>query len=110
MMVKMANTQTALRTALLCAAHEFSDYLPEPLEPGDCDELMHIMEPVVMGLLTDSQARCKQLEEAAEMLWIAVANVSGSDWTTQTPEWQDAAARFRDLYLSTLTPTERPPS
>lgn len=36
---------------------------------------------------------------AAEMLWVVLANVSGGDWTKQTPEWQEAAARWRDNYF-----------
>ena len=36
---------------------------------------------------------------AAEMLWVVLANVSGSDWKKQSPEWQKAAARWRDAYF-----------
>jgi hypothetical protein len=46
-----------------------------------------------------------QLRAAAEMLWVVIANVSGSDWSTQTEEWQEAAARWRDAYFAALKPT-----
>lgn len=39
-----------------------------------------------------------KFDDAAEYLWGVVANVSGGDWTLQTPEWQQAAARARDAY------------
>jgi hypothetical protein len=40
------------------------------------------------------------MADAAEMLWVVLANVSGGDWTKQTPEWQEAAARWRDYYFA----------
>ena len=55
------------------------------------------------------EARCAELADAGEMLWATLAHVSGGDWTKQTPEWQEAAARFRDKYFAALT-TERPPT
>ncbi len=45
------------------------------------------------------------LTDAAEMLWVVVANVSGGDWTQQTPEWREAAARWRDYYFASLPAT-----
>lgn len=44
----------------------------------------------------------QQLADAAEMLWVCLANVSGSDWSKQSPEWQEAAARWRDFYFDAL--------
>lgn len=38
------------------------------------------------------------LANALEFAWGIIANVSGSDWSLQSPEWQEAAARFRDQY------------
>lgn len=40
----------------------------------------------------------ERMTNAAEMLWIVLANVSNGDWTKQTPEWQDCAARSRDEF------------
>jgi hypothetical protein len=45
------------------------------------------------------------MQDAAEMLWVVLANVSGGDWSKQTPEWQEAAARWRDNYFAALTGT-----
>ena len=41
----------------------------------------------------------KELQDAAEMLWVCLANVSEGDWTKQTIEWQEAAEKWRDNYL-----------
>lgn len=45
----------------------------------------------------------EQMADAAEMLWSVVANASGGDWSKQSPEWQAAAARWRDAYHHALT-------
>lgn len=42
------------------------------------------------------------MSDAADMLWVVLANVSGGDWTKQTPDWQEAAARWRDNYFEAL--------
>ena len=42
------------------------------------------------------------MADAAEMLWIVLANVSGGNWKEQSPEWQEAAARWRDNYFAVL--------
>ncbi len=34
-----------------------------------------------------------------EEAWGLIANVSGSDWTQRSQEWQEAAARWRDGYF-----------
>jgi hypothetical protein len=41
--------------------------------------------------------------DAAEMLWIVIANVSGGDWAKQSIEWQEAAERWRDNYFVALS-------
>ena len=50
------------------------------------------------------------MDDAAEMLWVVLANVSGGDWTQQSQEWQDAAARWRDNYFTALNAASRPPA
>lgn len=40
----------------------------------------------------------ERMRDAAEFLWIVLANVSEGDWTKQNEEWQTAAARARDDY------------
>jgi thiosulfate reductase cytochrome b subunit len=44
-----------------------------------------------------------RMADAAEMLWVVLANVSGGDWTKQSPEWNEAASRWRDDYFEALT-------
>ena len=35
-----------------------------------------------------------------ESAWGIIANAGGGDWTTQTDDWQRAAARWREEYHS----------
>lgn len=42
------------------------------------------------------------MADAAEMLWIVLANVSGGNWKLQSQEWQDAATRWRDYYFKAV--------
>ena len=44
----------------------------------------------------------KDFIDAAEMLWVVLANVNGSDWRKQDKEWQRAAAKWRDNYFEKL--------
>ena len=37
-----------------------------------------------------------------EWAWAVIANASGGDWTKESPEWQAAAAKWRDSWLKTL--------
>lgn len=46
------------------------------------------------------------IEDAAEMLWTVVANVSEGDWTKQTKEWQESAVKWRDFYFSLSNPKQ----
>lgn len=56
------------------------------------------------GFVFDMAHECPPtLADAAEMLWVVLANVSGGDWTKQSPEWQEAAARYRDQYFAALS-------
>jgi predicted Zn-dependent protease len=51
-----------------------------------------------------------QMADAAEMLWVVLANVSGGDWTQQSAEWQEAAARWRDAYFAAVKAASVPPA
>lgn len=42
------------------------------------------------------QREILRLMDALELAWGVIANVDGGDWTGQSPEWQQAAARWRD--------------
>ncbi len=52
----------------------------------------------------------QEMADAAEMLWVVLANASGGDWNQQTSEWQEAAARWRDNYFAALRLLPDPPS
>lgn len=58
---------------------------------------------IVIGAPAPADAQ-PNLADAAEMLWVVLANVSGGDWTKQSPEWQEAAARWRDYYMRVAHP------
>ena len=38
-----------------------------------------------------------------EYAWTIIANASGGDWTKESEEWQEAAAKWRDGYHAILT-------
>ncbi len=46
-------------------------------------------------------------EEAAEMLWNVLANVSEGDWSKQSKAWQNYAAKWRDYYFEAITTARR---
>lgn len=46
--------------------------------------------------------RTKDIKDAAEMLWVVLANVSGGDWSKQSEDWQNYAARWRDNYFKAI--------
>ena len=52
--------------------------------------------------LEDYKKRVREFVDAAEMLWICLANVSEGDWTKQTIAWQEAAQKWRDNYFKRL--------
>lgn len=41
--------------------------------------------------------------EALELAWGVIANAGGGDWSKETPEWQEAAARWRDAVMPGLS-------
>lgn len=43
-----------------------------------------------------------KLNDAAEMLLVVLANVSGGDWTAKPEKWPLAAARWRDNYFEAI--------
>lgn len=45
----------------------------------------------------------KKLADAAEMLWVVLANVNGGDWSKQSEEWKEAAKKWRDNYFKVLS-------
>ena len=42
--------------------------------------------------------RITMAHDLTEYAWGIIANAGGGDWTTQTDDWQMAAARWRDQY------------
>jgi hypothetical protein len=52
--------------------------------------------------------RLRQPLDLAETAWGIIANAGGGDWTKETQEWQDAAARWRDAYHAALDAAQEP--
>ena len=46
----------------------------------------------------DGVDRVSAAHSLAEYAWGIIANAGGGDWTTQTDDWQKAAAKWRDQY------------
>ena len=53
----------------------------------------------VLADLAAHQAVVRRLADAAEMLWVVLANAHGGDWMLAKTDWQEAAARWRNNYL-----------
>ena len=66
-----------------------------------CEELQEIKKEA-MNEINRRLRKAKEIADAAEMLWVVLASVSGGDWSKQSKEWQEAAARWRDNYLKTV--------
>lgn len=45
-------------------------------------------------------AETAALESKLELAWGIIANAGNGDWTKETPQWQEAAAKWRDSYTS----------
>lgn len=71
---------------------------------GELREALKISSVEFLGKMFDGPSCAKpkpveSIDDAAEMLWTVLANVSGGDWTKQSADWQEAAARWRDFYF-----------
>ncbi len=53
-------------------------------------------------IVESSETALATLRDAAEMLWVVLANVSGGNWKEQSADWQAAAARWRDNYFAAI--------
>ncbi len=42
------------------------------------------------------------LDDLLEVAWGIIANANGGDWDKATPEWKEAAERWRDRYFAVL--------
>lgn len=73
--------------------------LDDQVPPRSNEELLAIARHVRYAL-GGSETREAHLLGWA---WTIIANASEGDWTKQTPEWQEAAANWRDA-LHTPTP------
>jgi len=64
-----------------------------------CDHCMVVeLGPEWRDKLIEKE-KVKKLDDAAEMLWVVLANVSEGNWDKQDKPWQKAAAKWRDNYF-----------
>lgn len=52
---------------------------------------------------TTSVPTIEELDDALELAWGIIANASGGNWEKESPEWQEAAARWRDNVMPALS-------
>lgn len=98
--------------------HEAYGYLSRLLTSyaPQCEPLPDLMglctqiDNLLTGLRFGHREGQPTMADAAEMLWVVLANVSGGDWTQQSTEWQEAAARWRDNYFAAVKANADPPS
>jgi hypothetical protein len=60
-----------------------------------------LSDPTISAIFDIASAALR--DEDIMEAWGIIANVGGGDWTTQTQEWQDAAARWRDRVIAQLS-------
>ncbi len=58
----------------------------------------------------DAPDRISAADDLVESAWGIIANAGGGDWTTQTDDWQKAAAVWRERYHRYLDMFEQPSS
>ncbi len=55
-----------------------------------------------MGMMHEIAAFVGQRQLSEELAWGLIANAYGGDWTLASPEWREAAERWRDNYHASL--------
>ena len=66
--------------------------------------------PADLRRIADKVDQDPALRDAIEMAWGIIANAGGGDWTRETAEWQEAAARWRDSALPLIAPSPLRPA
>ena len=70
-------------------------------------EALEELKIFIRAVVKEEKQDLTKFKDAAEMLWVVLANVSEGDWTKQPKEWQKAAKRWRDNYFKELADLER---
>jgi hypothetical protein len=55
--------------------------------------------PELLTAIDAVRTRLVEGDEAIEVAWGVIANASGGNWERESPEWQAAAARWRDRFV-----------
>lgn len=75
-------------------------------KPTDLQVVLEAMTHAVMIVQKerdDALKACAEMLDVMEFGWTIIANASGGNWTKETKEWQDSAARFREQYHHALS-------
>jgi hypothetical protein len=87
-----------------CAEFNADNQCDAEMSRPEWVELCDLLREAAAALVLRPSEDWQRLADAAEMLWTVLANVSGGNWSQQSPEWQEAAARWRDNYFAALPP------
>lgn len=70
------------------------------MEGWDCEDSREWLCPACVQLRRSQSEKPlpDRLFQQVEAAWGIIANVSGGDWTKQSPEWQEAARRWEREY------------
>ena len=66
------------------------------------EELKAFIHKVRQQAIKETLEAVSEFEDAAEMLWITLANVSEGDWNRQSKDWQRTVVLWRDNYFREL--------
>lgn len=102
--VMLASERDAFRDALCKLREHATEGWTMTFEQGDASLPVAIYIDTVLAAHGDGAATAPkrdvpthaELFNALELAWGLIANASGGDWTKESREWQDAAARWRD--------------
>lgn len=81
------------------------------IDPGDIGEprlvesdgVTHLAVPSYEYWGSESAAQLQRDLDALEEAWGVIANAGGGNWKTESADWQVAAARWRDTYMTGIT-------
>jgi hypothetical protein len=76
-------------------------FLLQMSRPHTAADFVNKLEKLLASVASDAR---REIDEAAEFMWVVLANVSEGDWTKQRNDWQEAAARARGGYLKAIGP------
>ena len=90
-------------SAPLESARRFADKMVEVIGEKPWEAAVALIEARDAAVRADAH---KKLLHLLEIAWGVIANASGGDWTKETQEWRQAAAKWRDDWLAEIKSDE----